>query len=141
MIVVSAVLLVLVSVVSTVMLTLWLASTDDGEPVVAGHQNITFTDAVMACRSEATSQLPQGLLTLTLDDHSSRFEQGERLYKIFLQAQVKITPDKAETVGVAVYCYVKADQGFVSYYEQLEQTDEEGAPVLNKPGGVFGWPI
>lgn len=107
---------------------------------VMDHRNITFTDAVLACRAEAESKLPKGLFTLTLDDHSSRFEQGERLYKIFLQAQVRQAPDDTDTVGVAVYCFVKADRGFVSYYEQLEQTDE-GAPVLNKPGGVFGWPI
>lgn len=141
MIVTGAVLIVLVSVVSTVLLTLWLNSPDKAEPAVPGPQHITFTDAVLACRAEATSKLPQGVLTLTLDDHSSRFEQGEQLYKIFLQAQVKRASNAAETVGVAVYCFVKADQGFVSYYEQLEQTDEEGAPSLNKPGGVFGWPI
>lgn len=141
MIAVGAMVIVLVSVASTFVLTLWLTSTDTAAPATVSHQNITFTDAVLACRSEAQSQLPQGLLTLTLDDHSSRFEQGERLYKIFLQAQVKKTPGGTETIGVAVYCFVKADQGFVSYYEQLEQTDEDGAPALNKPGGVFGWPI
>lgn len=141
MIVAVAVAIVIVSVSSTFALTRWLTSTDEAVPATGNHQNITFTDAVLACRSQATAKLPAGLLTLTLDDHSSRFEQGERLYKIFLQAQVRKSPDDFETIGVAVYCFVKADQGFVSYYEQLEQTNEDGAPALNKPGGVFGWPI
>ncbi len=137
----GAALIVVVSVSTTFLVAHWFTSGHRVIPAtVIGYKNITFTDAVLACRSEAESKLPRGLFTLTLDDHSSRFEQGEGLYKIFFQAQVKRAPDDTDTVGVAVFCFVKADRGFVSYYEQLEQTDES-APVLDKPGGVFGWPI
>ncbi|TVZ37298.1 hypothetical protein P886_1639 [Alteromonadaceae bacterium 2753L.S.0a.02] len=103
-----------------------------------GYQNITFTDAVLTCEKYTRSEFGKRLNTLEVDNHSSRYDNKQFLYKIFLQ--VTTTP-RTETTGEHfVNCFVKSSNGRIDKFETWEQKIHSTAP--ESPGGtnVFGWP-
>jgi hypothetical protein len=104
-----------------------------------GYQNITFTDAVITCRERTESQFGRRLRTLELDNHSSRFDEREFVYKIFIRVE---TP-AAKAGGLTqhyVNCFVKSSSGRIGKFEAWEDRQEKVSPVTEDDTNMFGWP-
>ena len=104
-----------------------------------GYQNITFTDAVMTCTKEVEIQFAGKYRSLVVDDHSSRYERGRLLYKIFLNVDIP----SAETGKMNMHyvnCFVKSTNGRITKYELLEDSPEGTTTVVDDGTNAFGWP-
>jgi len=105
-----------------------------------GYQNITFTDAVLTCRDYAVKAFGDDLRTLEVDDHSSRFDQREFVYKIFLKVE---TPAAKQLPGLSLHyvnCFVRSSSGRISKYESYEDKEQKVSPVTGDDTNLFGWP-
>jgi len=104
-----------------------------------GYRNVTFTDAVLTCKSSTRQQFGASIRSLEVDDHSSRFDEREYVYKIFLQVE---TPAKKDA-GLSLHyvnCFVRSGSGAMSKWESYEDKEQKTNPVYEKGTNLFGWP-
>lgn len=101
---------------------------------VQGYQSVTFTDAVLACQRSTRSSYGTRVRGLFTDNHSSRFDEKQYLYKIFLKMDLY---DDETRRGRAhhVNCFVRSSNGAISKFEVYAM--EEGRPVDTN---MFGMP-
>ncbi len=104
----------------------------------SGYQNITFTDAVMTCRGTTEANYAGQIQNLVTDNHSSRFDDRQFLYKIFLKMDLY---DKARTRTSLHYvnCFVRSSNGQVRKYEVYEEVEENQNRVSDDTN-MFGMP-
>ncbi|WP_075184899.1 hypothetical protein [Teredinibacter haidensis] len=136
---VAALAIIILSVVATLFVSERMANGGFGSSGKDGYQNITFTDAVVTCRDYTDSSFGGRQRTLEVDDHSSRFDQREFLYKIFLKVE---TPTQKGT-GLALHyvnCFVSSSSGRISKFEAYEDKEESVSPVTENDTNMFGWP-
>lgn len=131
----------LVIVVSSILTTLHFTGVLwGGGRGTEAFQNITFTDAVLTCEQRTRGEFPRQLHSLTLDDHSSRFDSLGNEYKIFLRATL-LKPGSREGTGeMFVTCIVNGAHGRTTAYEALEQQNSPTDVIRRDTGGAFGWP-
>lgn len=126
----------------SVALTLWLSGVfrpdSESNP---GYQNITFTDATIACENKARAAHGATLQQLVMDGHSSRFDSRRERYKIFFTATMGSL--KAEN-GVAEFyinCFVSTYRGRITSFEIYEKKEDSTDAIRKDKGGIFGWPM
>lgn len=138
-VIVAAIVIIAASVIST----LWVAGLlfGDGDEEGKGYRNITFTDAVLSCQKQSRGAFGSKLIQLTLDDHSSRFDQPTNLYKIFYRAQLSDSENDSGQSDHYVNCFVNAEKGRVSYFESMEEKSLKTEAIRKDNGGIFGWPL
>ncbi|MFL0810224.1 MAG: hypothetical protein K6L76_07405 [Agarilytica sp.] len=104
-----------------------------------GYQNVTFTDAVLTCRSRAESNYGERIRILITDNHSSRYDDKASLYKIFLKLDL-YKKNRLESTAHYVNCFVRASNGRVRKFEVL---DGEEAKQSSPSDGtnMFGIPV
>lgn len=127
-------------IAASVVTTVWISGVLGGRGSTSGYQNVTFTDAVLNCESQVRQTYRSQLQNLTLDDHSSRFDQPSYQYKIFFKAQMS---SKAGTTASDFYlnCYVSADRGNIATLDAYEQKEAQTEAIRKDQGGLFGWPM
>ncbi len=127
---------ILCSIATTVYVNDQIKSSNaDGQ----GYQNITFTDAVLACDKKSRAEFGSSLSQLVVDRHSSRFDTRAFVFKIFLVAYSK--KDKHETSEFFITCYVKSSNGRISKFETFENSGAKEGEAIKKGGDKFiEWP-
>ncbi len=143
MLLVGAIMVVIISVAATFMFWSYryggfgFGIGEGGEVV----RNVTFSDAVITCQDEARAKLGTDLISISVDDHSSRYEYKSNLYKLFYNALVQNGRSETGRINLAVYCFVRADHGRVTHFEQVEQKENGEASPRKSGNGLFGWPM
>ncbi len=108
--------------------------------VVDGYQNVTFTDASLACQTYTRERYADRMQTLTLDDHSSRYEDASKLYKIFLQLKMRKANDSPHPEPYWVNCFVSATNGNITEFEVGEARNAPRKPIRKDPDkGTISW--
>ena len=104
----------------------------------SNYQNVTFTDAALTCQEATRNKFDENLKSVMVDNHSSRYEHNNFLYKIFLQAD---TTDKAnKNTLYYINCYVKASNGSIDTLDVFENKDTSKSGLGTNPGNFFNWP-
>ncbi|MGH1471835.1 MAG: hypothetical protein ACRBCS_11615 [Cellvibrionaceae bacterium] len=118
-------------------LNLSVLGLDDG--VSGGYQNITLTDAQLTCHELAKSKYGKRLKYISVDGHSSRFEDKDNRFRIFfkmdLYPRMKSAGDRADEYYIN--CYVHGSRGNVTHFEAIENKEVSPSP-LGDEGGLFG---
>ncbi len=106
-----------------------------------GYQNVTFTDAVLTCESATKERFADQIKFLLLDNHSSRYDEREFLYKIFYTIDRKQSEENGREAPPLIYinCYVSGRNGRIEKYDVHEHVDDEVKPVTKQESGIFGW--
>ena len=131
-----AVVIILCSVIATVQVSKRMASSGSEDK---SYQNVTFTDAVLACEDEASLDFGAELSQLVVDRHSSRYDNDVFRYKIFLQAYTR--KDDSEIAEFYITCYVKSSNGRISKFEVFENVEtKEGEPIKQGGDKFIEWP-
>jgi len=128
--------LIVASIAST-----WLIKTGriGGDSAQEGYRNVTSTHAVLACEQDVKDKYSDKIITLEVDNHSSRFDSKLFVYKIFLKANMA---SKKNRHGSLYYinCFVRSSDGAINKFEVLEETEQETEAVTGKDTNAFGWP-
>ncbi len=128
------------SVATTLFFSDFLLDKLDGKDE-GGYRNVTFTDAVLKCQTEARNNTKVKLQQITLDDHSSRLDENTNQFKIFLKA-TRAGADASEAQGTFyINCFVNGFNGRIAYYEGMEQKASRTEAIRKDEGGLFGWPL
>ncbi len=103
-----------------------------------GYRNVTFTDAVLACQNTTKENYGERIRNLVIDNHSSRFDDKQFLYKIFLKMDLY---DKNRTKARLHYinCFVKSSNGRVRKFEAFEEV-EQNQKRMSDDTNMFGMP-
>lgn len=137
-IVVAAVLIVVLSVC----VTLFFSGAISGFNPMSdnrGYRNITFTDAVLGCEKETKKEFRKRLNTMTIDDHSSRYEAKDFAYRIYLVVEAK--GKESPQTSYYVNCFVSAGNGRIIAFEVLEQNESPKTEAIRKnDNNPFGFP-
>ena len=127
-------------VVGSVIITIIAASffiDTSGLTPEEGYQNVTFTDAVVACESRVKRNYGQRIRSVVTDAHSSRFAEANHLYKIFLNLDL-YTKDRTSGVNHYVNCFVRAKNGRITKFEVFEDSEKAAAPTYDDGTNMFG---
>lgn len=127
-------------IAASVATTLWLSGffARGGEEK---YQNVTFTDAVVRCEARARDTFQGQLRLLTLDDHSSRFDQGAFAYKVFFNAQMADPKGEGAAAEYFINCFVSAEGGRIATFDLYQQKESQTEALRQDDGGLFGWPL
>lgn len=125
------ILFAIVVIASSVFATLYVAGVifSDGRGQDEGYQNVTFTDAVLACENRTKRSYGKKIRNLATDNHSSRFSEESYQYLIFIKADL-YTGKGSEAVPYYVNCFVRAKNGSIVKYSANKLEEGEG------PAGV-----
>lgn len=138
-VVIAAVVIIAASVSSTLYFTGafkgFSPATGDG----AGFKNVTFTDAHLECESYTRQRYESRLHTLTPDNHSSRFDNATKQYKMYFRLQMQKAANTSQLEPYWVNCFVSASDGDITHFEVGEAKNAPPKPVGKEPGGAFGW--
>ena len=104
----------------------------------SGYQNITFTDAVMTCRGATEANYGNQIQNLVTDNHSSRFDDRQFLYKIFLKMDLYDQTGSRTSLHY-VNCFVRSSNGQVRKFEVYEEVEENKSRVSDDTN-MFGMP-
>lgn len=107
----------------------------------AGYRNITLTDAQLECEQEARKEFGERLRLITVDSHSSRYDQKMNRYKMFFALDVypKRGKDRETAVPYFLNCYVHGSRGSVTHFESLEDKEVATQSQREPTGNIFGF--
>ena len=125
---------------ASVFTTLWFSGVLRGSEGRGGYQHVSFTDAALQCESQVRKMYEGRLLVLSLDDHSSRFDESYDLFRIFLKAQIKSARSESGVSDFLINCYVNAEHGKIATLDAYEQKESQTEAIRQDDGGIFGWP-
>ena len=112
-----------------------------GEGNDGGYRNITLTDAQLECEKEARKEFGERLRFITVDSHSSRYDQKLNRYKMFFGLDVY--PKRGKNRDIAVHyflnCFVHGSRGSVTHFESLEDKEVASEPQRKPEGNIFGF--
>jgi len=90
-------------------------------------------DATYVCNQETKDRYGEKLVRLTLDDHSTRFDNRLEIYKVFMIADLGSLRDFEE---LAVHCFVDPIEYAINHYRAFSTKQES---LWDKAVGVFGF--
>jgi hypothetical protein len=107
----------------------------------SGYRNITLTDAQLECEKEARKEFGQRLRMITVDSHSSRYDQKINRYKMFFSLDVYPKRGKNKDIAVPYFlnCYVHGSRGSVTHFESMEDKEATPQPQRKPEGNIFGF--
>jgi len=129
-------------IVLSISMTLYIAGAMpslSGDSDVGGYKNVTFNDAVLTCDAETRSRFEDRIRALTLDNHSSRYEERELIYKIFQHMDLQGKPGEPK-LEFFVNCFVRASNGSVTKYEAFEDVEVPSNTSSSDNTNMFGFP-
>lgn len=105
------------------------------------YRNVTLTDAQIECEQKARVEIGDQLRLITLDQHSSRFEEKPNRYKLFFS--VDVYPEGESTHGNSdpflLNCFVHGSHGLVTNFELLKVIEHKAKPHRQSGENVFGF--
>jgi hypothetical protein len=104
------------------------------------YRNVTYADALLTCQNFSYERYGQGLKHLTLDTHSSRWEQRVEQYQLFFNAEIAGKTITAPTMKISIACDVSGRSGKIRDYDMQEDKSLKTKAERMKDGGLFGWP-
>ena len=104
------------------------------------YRNVTYTDALLSCQKYSYERYGQTLKYLTLDNHSSRWEQKVGQYKLFFDAEIAGKTPASPTIKISIACDVSGSSGKIRDYDMQEDKSLKTKAERMKDGGLFGWP-
>lgn len=111
---------------------------DRGGSEKARYRHITLTDAEAACTARANSVFGQRLSNLRVDRFSSRLDQSDGQYKVFMEADIYANPSRE---GVAldtfINCYTATDSPDIELFQYAKDGTQFFAPG-EESKGMFG---
>lgn len=123
---------------ASVLVTLYFSGAFRGTSQVA-YQNVTMTDATLACEERMQSEFDSDLRNHFVDNHSSRYDSKKFIYRIFLQAYTQ--NKQYEVTEFFITCYVKPSTGRISKFEVFENKEQNGDEPIRRGGDKFiEWP-
>lgn len=102
-----------------------------------GYQNVTFTDATLTCEQETKGSYGDKIGTLAIDNHSSRYDEKQFLYKIFMEMDLRDSEGKGKLHYVN--CFVRSSNGKIRKFEVFE-ADVENPSRVDDGTNIFGMP-
>ena len=107
----------------------------------SGYRNVTLTDAQLECEKEARDEFGERLRLITVDSHSSRYDQKLNRYKMFFNLDVYPKRGKNRDIAVPYFvnCYVHGSRGSVTHFESLEDKEVTSQPLRKPSGNIFGF--
>lgn len=127
---------IVLSVFATVLINKYATGSSEGS--ASGHQNITLTDAVVTCRDRTTKSYGDRIRNLVTDNHSSRFDEKQYVYKVFLKMDLMNKREKIPKLHY-VNCFVRAKNGDIRKYDVFK-SDEERGKEKDDGTNMFGMP-
>jgi hypothetical protein len=78
---------------------------------------------------------------ITIDSHSSRYDQKINRYKMFFNLDVypKRGKDKEIAAPYFLNCYVHGSRGSVTHFESMEDKETSPQPQRKPEGNIFGF--
>lgn len=105
------------------------------------YKNVTFTDALLTCQNYTRERYGASLKRLTMHNHSSRWDQSTRQYKIFFKADIQGKNLMQPAAEFWLACDVSGRSGKIRDYDAQEDKGlKSEAQRMNNDGGMFGWP-
>ena len=90
-------------------------------------------DAFVACKAKTLTKFQNRLVRLTIDGHSTHFDDGAGLFKMFLFADVGDLRDYEE---MRVYCFIDPSEYVISHYRTYSTQQKS---LIDKTLGIFGF--
>jgi len=112
-----------------------------GRAVVDSNYHITFTDAQLGCLDEVNREFAGQNARTLIDKHSSRFDDNESAFKIFME--VTVPHEKAEAQKFYINCYVRARDGSFKVFDVFEDVPDKTSPAKRKQDSsdkLMEWP-
>lgn len=134
-VIVGAVAIVIISCFATYYAT--IVADIGGDSASAGYQNVTFTDAAVMCEAETKDAYGDKIGTLTIDNHSSRYDEKQFLFKIFMEMELR-NRDKEKKLHY-VNCFVRSSNGQIRKFEVFEADGKKPSQV-DDGTNMFGMP-
>ena len=109
-----------------------------------GYRNVTFTDAMLTCQRYIRERYKDRVRQVTLDSHSSRWEQSAGQYKLFFRAVIagrkKTNSQSNSTADFWINCDVSGRKGSIRDFDVIEDKSQKSEVQRRDDGGLFGWP-
>lgn len=107
-----------------------------------GYKNVTFTDALLECQAFVKERYGPSLRRLTLDSHSSRWDDRRGEYQLFFTADIGAAdaPAGAEIAEFFIACDISGSSGKLRDFDALENKELKPEAQRMNDGGIFGWP-
>lgn len=103
------------------------------------YKNVTFTDAVLSCKGRVRDEFDERLSSMVVDSHSSRYDDSDSSFKIFLSVDARGKSSTADKFFVN--CYVSSGSGRIKEFESFEDKEETKSKVIRRDGDkLFQWP-
>ncbi len=104
------------------------------------YKNVTLTDAQVECENHARKELSGRLKALAVDVHSTRYDELEKRFKVFMQAQLYESENaRGMTKSFYVYCFSRGNRADIAQFKLVEDKDYKPAAIRKNEGGIFGW--
>ena len=138
-VVVVAGLVILASVFITLVVNGVIFSRSGGDSQ-QGYQNVTYNDAAIECREASENRYGDKIRNLVVDAHSSRFDKGQYLYKIFLNMDL-YSKNKRDASLHYISCFVRASNGKIVKFD-ISAEESKGGRTVNPldDTNMFGMP-
>lgn len=107
-----------------------------GETLGLEYKQATLTDARLACEEELRRRFAKRLRVMHVDTLSSRRDEAENLYKIFIEAEIFADSDRAGAAReVFINCFTTIDRArIVSFQFAGDSLEDTG----DGTGNYFG---
>ena len=104
-----------------------------------GYKNVTLTDAAIECQTFAEEKFGERLRFITLDRHSSRYDERSNRFKMYYRLDLYgRNKTSGQTTEYFLNCFVHASRGSVTHFESVENKRQD-PEAHRKPGsGFFG---
>ncbi len=104
------------------------------------YRHVSFTDATVRCQQEARDDFGSELKQLALDRHSSRYDDAQNAYLVFMR--VDMPGKNFSTLEYFVDCYVSARSGKITKYDVHENLAGAKKSEAIRKGGdkLIEWP-
>lgn len=106
----------------------------------AARKNITLTDAQVLCENRSRRELGRRIRNLSVDNHSSRYDDFDDRFKIFFTADLfENESRKGFTKMFYINCYTRTDRELVTTFEVTEDAEFKPRAIRERRGGAFGF--
>lgn len=100
-----------------------------GDALGFEHKNVTLTDARLTCEQELRKRFKNRIRVMHMDNFSTRVDEAEKLYKVFLEADVYADDSRQGPVReMFINCFVGTERGRIVTFEfagdSLEDTGD-----------------
>jgi len=123
--------------------TLYASGVFSGDYFASGsvvRKNMTLTDAQLLCENRSRRELGRRIRNLSVDDHSSRYDDFDKRFKVFFTADLYESESrKGFTKMFYINCYTRNDRELVTTFEVTEDVEFKPRAIRESRGGAFGF--